>query len=61
MNLREGYRKLRIFHDEAHNTKEGIPAHMTVIENIIKYNVEKNLLFLMILLKKILFLVNENS
>lgn len=35
MNLREGYRKLRIFHDEAHNTKEGIPAHRAVIENII--------------------------
>ncbi len=35
MNLREGSRKLRIFHDEAHNTKEGIPAHRAVIENII--------------------------
>ena len=35
MNLREGSRELRIFHDEAHNIKEGIPAHRAVIENII--------------------------
>ena len=34
--LRENLRKdLRIFHDEAHNTKEGIPPYRNIIENII--------------------------
>lgn len=36
LRLREDLRKdLRIFHDEAHNTKEGIPAYRTIIENFI--------------------------
>ena len=35
LNLKEGTRNIRIFHDEAHNIKEGIPAHRAVIENII--------------------------
>lgn len=29
------HKNLRIIHDEAHNTKEGIPAHRDIIENII--------------------------
>ena len=34
--LRENLRKnLRIFHDEAHNTKEGIPPYRNIIENVI--------------------------
>lgn len=35
LNLKEGSRNIRIFHDEAHNSKEGIPPHRAVIENII--------------------------
>jgi hypothetical protein len=36
LSLRENLRKnLRIFHDEAHNTKEGIPAYRNIIENFI--------------------------
>lgn len=36
LNLREELVKnLRIFHDEAHNTKEGIPPHREIIENIL--------------------------
>ena len=35
-NLRVGHEmKLRIFHDEAHNTKEGIPPYRDIVENII--------------------------
>ena len=35
-NLRVGNEmKLRIFHDEAHNTKEGIPPYRDIVENII--------------------------
>lgn len=29
------HKKLRIFHDEAHNLKEGIPAYRDLIENIV--------------------------
>jgi hypothetical protein len=29
------YRNLRIFHDEAHNIKEGIPAYRAIVEHII--------------------------
>lgn len=36
LRLRENRRKnLRIFHDEAHNTKEGIPPYRNIIENFI--------------------------
>jgi hypothetical protein len=36
LGLKENLRKkLRIFHDEAHNTKEGIPAYRNIIENFI--------------------------
>jgi len=36
LNLRENRRTLlRIFHDEAHNIKEGIPPYRSIIENII--------------------------
>lgn len=36
LSLRENLCKnLRIFHDEAHNTKEGIPAYRNIIENFI--------------------------
>tara|TARA_B110000483_G_scaffold89326_1_gene110289 strand:- start:4658 stop:7060 length:2403 start_codon:yes stop_codon:yes gene_type:complete len=36
LGLRENLRKnLRIFHDEAHNTKEGIPPYRNIIENFI--------------------------
>ena len=36
LGLRENLRKnLRIFHDEAHNTNEGIPAYRNIIENFI--------------------------
>lgn len=37
LGLKENLRKnLRIFHDEAHNTKEGIPPYRNIIENIIR-------------------------
>tara|TARA_B100000780_G_C21123451_1_gene455302 strand:- start:1835 stop:4108 length:2274 start_codon:yes stop_codon:yes gene_type:complete len=36
LRLKENLRKnLRIFHDEAHNTKEGIPPYRNIIENFI--------------------------
>ena len=36
LGLRENLRKnLRIFHDEAHNTKEGVPPYRNIIENFI--------------------------
>jgi hypothetical protein len=39
LGLRENLRKnLRIFHDEAHNTKEGIPPYRNIIENFIFLN-----------------------
>lgn len=39
LGLREDLRKnLRIFHDEAHNTKEGIPPYRSIIENFIFLN-----------------------
>ena len=36
LNLKEDLvKKLRIFHDEAHNIKEGIPPFRYIIENIL--------------------------